>query len=62
MKIRYLKVLMRTQEKVYNLKYDSMIVGVHVRTGYLKVIMDVHIRICYLESDFGITHEDRLPQ
>jgi hypothetical protein len=39
-----------------------MIVGVHMRTGYLKVIMGAHIRIGYLESDFGFTHEDWLAQ
>lgn len=46
MKIGYLKVFMR----------------VIMRIGYLNVIMRAHMRIRYLESYFGSTHEDCLPQ
>jgi len=45
-KIGYLKVFMRLL----------------MRIGYVKVIMRTHMRIGYLESYFGSTHEDWLPQ
>jgi len=46
MKIGYLKVFTRLL----------------MRIGYVKVIMRTHMRIGYLESYFGTTHEDWLPQ
>jgi len=53
------KVIMGVHMKVGYLK---VFMGVLMRTGYLKVIMRVHMRTGYLESDFGSTHEDWLPQ
>jgi hypothetical protein len=42
--------------------YLKVFMGVHIKIGYLKVFMRPQMRICNLKYDCGSTHEDWLSQ